>query len=237
MFGQVDLERRVRETQEELRQQLGEFRAEGRRVLASSSFQTQSVPLLHLLADHPEVDIVMIDTGFLFPETYTFADELQRLLGFRLLRLQGRRTYAQQMTSHGRLLHTEDIEACCRLNKVEPMADELRAGEVWLSGIRSDQTATRAAKPRLETDARGVLRYHPMLDWTAREIYAYIREHQLPKHPLEAAGYLSIGCVPCTRRWDGRSSDNPADARSARWAGSRKTECGLHLPSPESHTS
>ena len=168
----------------------------------------------------------MIDTGYLFPETYDFAHHLQELLGFDFKRIRSTRTYSEQCTSSGALLHAHDVDACCRLNKVEPIESLLGPGDVWISGIRADQTATRASKPRLETDDRGILRYHPMLKWTARDIYQYIREHGLPKHPLETAGYLSIGCLPCTRKWSG------SDVRSARWEGSSKTECGLHLKSP-----
>lgn len=201
-------------------------REEGRRVFATSSFQTQSVPLLHLLAEHPEVTVVMIDTGYLFPETYAFARRMKERLGFQFKRIRSERTYAEQCTASGALLHTQDVEACCRINKVEPIEALLQPGDVWLSGIRADQTATRARKSRLETDGHGVVRYHPMLKWTARDIYRYLREFDLPRHPLESAGYLSIGCLPCTRKWNG------LDARSARWDGSSKTECGLHLENP-----
>ncbi len=215
----------VAATESDLATTLGGFREEGRRIYATSSFQTQSVPLLHLLSQHAGVSVVLIDTGYLFPETYDFAHDLQGRLGFDLKQVRSTRTYAEQCTSSGALLHTRDVDACCRLNKVEPMESLLGPGDVWVSGIRADQTATRASKPRLETDDRCILRYHPMLKWTARDIYQYLREHGLPKHPLESAGYLSIGCLPCTRKWDG------SDARSARWEGSSKTECGLHLKS------
>ena len=212
----------VAATASDLAATLDAFREEGRRIYATSSFQTQSVPLLHLLSQHAGVSVVLIDTGYLFPETYDFAHGLRARLGFDLKRVRSARTYAEQCTPSGALLHTRDVDACCRLNKVEPMESLLGPGDVWISGIRADQTATRASKPRLESDDRGILRYHPMLPWTARDVYQYIREHDLPKHPLESAGYLSIGCLPCTRKWDG------SDARSARWEGSSKTECGLH---------
>ena len=218
------------ETVRDLETSIGAWTAEGRRVVATSSFQTQSVPLLHMLAALPHVQVALIDTGYLFPETYAFARELQAKFGFRLEVVRSPRTFAEQRTAKGSLLHSEDIEACCRLNKVEPMEIFLQPGEVWLSGIRADQTKHRAQKQRLETDARGVLRYHPMLAWTARDIYHYLRTFNLPKHPLEAAGYQSIGCVPCTRRWTG------ADARGARWQGSAKTECGLHLEPTKSRS-
>lgn len=218
------------ETVRDLETSISEWVSEGRRVVATSSFQTQSVPLLHMLSALPQVQVALIDTGYLFPETYAFARELQAKLGFQLEVVRSPRTFAEQRTAKGSLLHSEDIEACCRLNKVEPMDAFLQPGEVWLSGIRADQTKNRALKQRLETDARGVLRYHPMLAWTARDIYHYLRTFDLPKHPLEAAGYLSIGCVPCTRRWTGSS------VRGARWLGSSKTECGLHLEPTQSRS-
>lgn len=227
----MDINTKIAETKADLAGLMTQFQKEGRKVWVTSSFQTQSVPLLHLLSSTAaDVEVLLIDTGFLFPETYAFAHDLQELMGFQMRRIRGRRSYAEQMTGDGQLLHTKDTDACCELNKVEPMDDLLSAGDVWMSGIRADQTATRAAKQKLETDARGVIRCHPMLNWTGREIYAYIRLHSLPKHPLEMAGYLSIGCLPCTRKWDGSSG---GAARAARWEGSGKTECGLHLAPDE----
>lgn len=232
MHFQESFELLLQETERDLEAMLIGWTAENRRVVATSSFQTQSVPLLHMLSAFHQVEVALIDTGYLFPETYSFARELQARLGFRLEVVRSPRTFSEQRTAKGSLLHSEDIEACCLLNKVEPINAFLRPGDVWLSGIRADQTQNRAQKQRVETDARGVLRFHPMLAWTARDIYAYIRTFNLPKHPLETSGYLSIGCVPCTRRW----AATEGDSRQARWQGSAKTECGLHLEPPTSRT-
>ena len=209
-----------------IRSDVERFNAEGRSVYLTSSFQTQSVPLLHMVSqlEADAVQVVVIDTGFLFPETYLFAHGLKEQLGIQLLKVRSERTFSEQMTQRGNFLFASDIDACCHLNKVEPMRALLNPGDVWISGIRADQSTVRAEKARLETDATGVLRYHPMLEWTAKDVYRYIQTHDLPRHPLENDGYKSIGCVPCTRKWNALDL---AD-RGGRWEGSAKTECGLH---------
>ena len=209
-----------------IRADVERFNAEGRSVYLTSSFQTQSVPLLHMVSQLPAgaLQVIVIDTGFLFPETYLFAHALTEQLGIQLLKVRSERTFAEQMTQRGNFLFASDIDACCSLNKVEPMRALLKPGDVWISGIRSDQSKVRAAKARLETDGTGVLRYHPLLEWTAKDVYRYIQNHDLPRHPLENEGYKSIGCVPCTRKW----SALDLEERGGRWEGSAKTECGLH---------
>lgn len=209
-----------------IRSDVERFNSEGRAVYLTSSFQTQSVPLLHMVSQLGEgaVEVVVIDTGFLFPETYLFAYALTEQLGIQLLKVRSERSFAEQMTQRGNFLYASDIDACCHLNKVEPMRALLTPGDVWISGIRADQSKVRAEKARLETDATGVLRYHPLLEWTAKDVYRYIQAHDLPRHPLENDGYKSIGCVPCTRKWSALDLED----RGGRWEGSAKTECGLH---------
>ena len=209
-----------------IRSDVKRFNSEGRAVYLTSSFQTQSVPLLHMVSQLGEgaVEVVVIDTGFLFPETYLFAYALTEQLGIQLLKVRSERSFAEQMTQRGNFLYASDIDACCHLNKVEPMRALLTPGDVWISGIRADQSKVRAEKARLETDATGVLRYHPLLEWTAKDVYRYIQAHDLPRHPLENDGYKSIGCVPCTRKWSALDLED----RGGRWEGSAKTECGSH---------
>ncbi|MGB0196539.1 MAG: phosphoadenylyl-sulfate reductase [Flavobacteriales bacterium] len=209
-----------------IRSDVERFKLEARAVYLTSSFQTQSVPLLHMVSQLAKdaVQVVVIDTGFLFPETYLFAHALTEQLGIHLLKVRSERTFAEQMTQHGNFLFASDIDVCCHLNKVEPMRALLNPGDVWISGIRADQSKVRAEKARLETDSAGVLRYHPFLEWTAKDVYRYIQTHNLPRHPLENDGYKSIGCVPCTRKWNALDFEE----RGGRWEGSAKTECGLH---------
>lgn len=210
-----------------LRSDIAQFKSEGRVVYLTSSFQTQSVPLLSMVSQlrSDAVRVVLIDTGFLFPETYLFAHALMKKLGASWLKVRSERTFSEQMTQKGNFLFASDIDACCHMNKVEPMRSLLHPGDVWISGIRADQSKVRAEKARLETDAMGVLRYHPMLEWTAKDVYRYIQIHNLPRHPLENDGYKSIGCVPCTRKWTALDFED----RSGRWEGSAKVECGLHI--------
>ena len=219
----------IKNSLELIQSTLNEMAADPDRIFASSSFQTQSVPLLHLLSSHfPEVEVLFIDTGYLVAESLAFRDQLTRDLRLKVRTLRSEQSYAQQISPDGLPLYCSDTNRCCHLNKVLPLQNFLRPGDIWINGVRRDQTAHRAAMPPIRTDLSGVIRVHPMLDWRGKDIYRYIREHDLPRHPLENAGYMSIGCAPCTRRWTG------GDARTARWQGSAKTECGLHLEPPSS---
>jgi phosphoadenosine phosphosulfate reductase len=195
----------------------------GSKVTASSSFQTQSVPLLHLISQIcPEMPVIFLDTGFHFPETLTFRDELQARFGLNLV--IARPAKSQLAAQYGGGLYRQDPDLCCYLNKVEPMQRALVGFQGWISGVRRDQTANRKNLPTLETQPTGPLKIYPILNWTREQIHAYIDQHQLPTHPLAAQGYASIGCVPCTR-----PVLPGGDERSGRWVSSTKTECGLHL--------
>lgn len=197
--------------------------AAGRRVVASSSFQTHSIPLLHILSQHPGVEVVFLDTGFHFPETLTFRDTVSARFGLDVTTVRSSVPKLAQRSADGNFLFTSNPDACCQLNKTDVIEPLLAAADVWVSGVRRDQNANRAMFEREMPGANGTIRYHPMLDWTSRLIHHYARLHDLPEHPLGAEGYSSIGCVPCTRPAD------LGDDRGGRWAGSTKTECGLHL--------
>ncbi|RFF27874.1 MULTISPECIES: phosphoadenylyl-sulfate reductase [unclassified Wenzhouxiangella] len=205
-------------------ERLSAFRAEGKRIFVSSSFQTQSLPLLHIVSRHGAgIPVVFLDTGYLFPETLTFRDAVAEQLGLEVINVRPSVPKSQQRTADGRLLFAADTDKCCALNKVEPLAPYLRAYDIWMSGVRADQSAVRSGFAKEQEGPHGIVRYHPMLDWTAREIYAYREAHDLPEHPLQQQGYLSIGCMPCTRPISAM-----ADDRDGRWSGQSKTECGLH---------
>jgi phosphoadenosine phosphosulfate reductase len=231
VFGPVDLDTPVAR----IRGELSAYRASGRRMFATSSFQTNSVVLLHLLAEHaPEVPVYFLDTGFHFPETHAFRRQLADRLGLDIRVAVSPVSRIQQRDGAGRLLFTSDPDRCCHLNKVLPLEPVLATHDLWISGIRGSQSENRASLGRASTGRHGVQRFHPLIDWNGRMVHSYIERHELPRHPLDDAGYLSIGCQPCTRRLvDDPGIGGGLDDRGGRWAGLKKTECGLHLPGGE----
>ncbi|TCO74473.1 phosphoadenylyl-sulfate reductase [Chromatocurvus halotolerans] len=196
----------------------------GNRVFTTSSFQTQSLPLLHMISRvNRDIPVYYTSTGFLFPDTIRFAEQLADTLKLNVVALRPDVPKIKQMDRAGRLLYASDPDYCCYLNKVQPLEPVLQANDVWINGVRSDQSDVRAAMQQEEPARHGCLRYHPMLDWDARSVFYYRRLHDLPEHPMEASGYLSIGCEPCTSKAFGEGN-----ARNARWFGMNKTECGLN---------
>lgn len=205
-----------------------DYRARGLMVIATSSFQTNSLVLLALLGRHaPDVPVYFLDTGYHFPETLGFRDALGERLGLDIRTLRSPVPRDLQRDGDGRLLFGSDPDHCCHLNKVLPLDPVLLQSDVWVSGVRAGQSAHRATLRTEDRGRHGILRYHPLLAWSARDVHAAIEAFDLPRHPLEAQGYLSVGCQPCTRSLlDGGAG---AGGRGGRWSGLKKTECGLHL--------
>lgn len=196
----------------------------GRNVAATSSFQSQSVPLLHIISQVvPDLPILFIDTGFHFPETLTFRDRLTQELGLNVKTLQSEPGQENFKLSQGELYHTNP-DLCCFFNKVKPLQNAKRDLQAWVTGIRRDQTEDRAETPIIGIGQDGLYKICPMATWSQRDIWTYIDEHNLPAHPLLAQGYLSIGCAPCTR-----PVNDGEGIRDGRWAGQSKRECGLHV--------
>jgi phosphoadenosine phosphosulfate reductase len=202
------------------------FREDGLRVFATTSLQTQSLPLLHLIATRaPWVPVYFVNTGALFPETLGYRRVLERHFDIELHELRPGRA---AIDARGRLhipLFRENPDACCHRHKVLPLDPLLAAHDVWVNGVRADQTRHRAGMSDEENGADGVLRYRPLLRWTRADVERYITHHALPRHPLSAEGYRSIGCWPCSR-----ATGHASGERDGRWVLSTKTECGLHLP-------
>lgn len=208
----------------EIEEVLTRFKRERKRVFVTSSFQTHSIPLLHIISQiDKNIPVYYLNTGYLFPETLEFKDELAELLGLKMIGLESSIPKNQQRDSNGNLLFVSDPSYCCYLNKVLPLVPILLQHDVWINGIRADQNANRASMDVFEKTPQGILRYHPMLHWTSKDIYEYRIAHNLPEHPLDKEGYMSIGCEPCTRK-----PSSATDMRSARWYGLKKDECGLH---------
>ena len=197
----------------------------GSQVAMTSSFQTQSVPLLHMVSQvAPEMTIFFLDTGFHFPETLAFRDQLVAELGLNLKVLRPESGHEGFLQKYGEL-YRHDPDLCCHINKVLPLRAASKHLQAWVSGIRRDQTPARSSTPVLARQPDGLYKVCPLAAWTARQVWQYSYNHKLPGHPLFAQGYESIGCAPCTRPvFQGE------DPRAGRWAGQAKTECGLHLP-------
>lgn len=193
-------------------------------IVLSSSFQTQSVPLLHLVSRIcPQVPILFLDTGFHFQETLDFRDSLSTSLGLSVKNL-GLLGGEERKQSLGPELYRKNPGMCCYLNKVEPLKRELLDYHAWVTGIRRDQTNQRRETQILSRDENGLLKICPMAKWESRSVERYREHFQLPGHPLETKGYRSIGCQPCTKPTTGGQ-----DPRAGRWSESEKTECGIHL--------
>jgi len=204
--------------------QIESYKDQKLRLFSTSSFQTQSVPLLHIISRiDPSIPIYFINTGYLFPDSLKFRSRLAREFGLHVITVHPIVPKTQQLAPNGSLLFATDPDRCCYLNKVQPLEPILAAHDVWINGVRADQTTHRKAMKIEQLGPHGILRYHPMLNWTSRDVYQYIRAHELPSHPLEEKGYLSVGCEPCTRKYV-----ESHDARGGRWYGMRKQECGLH---------
>lgn len=197
----------------------------GQHIL-SSSFGAQSAVMLHLVTQQaPDIPVVLIDTGYLFPETYQFIDEMTERLRLNLQVFQPRKSGAWQEARHGKRWEAglQGIEAYNNDNKVEPMARalaELGVG-TWFSGLRRNQSADRANIPFVEASGDR-FKVYPIADWTDKDIFNYLRKHDLPYHPLWEKGYISIGDVHTTR-----SLADVESVEDTRFFG-LKRECGIH---------
>lgn len=211
---------------EKIRNKIEAYKASGKSMFVSSSFQTHSIPMLHIIAQiDNSIPIYFLNTGYLFPKTIEYKDEIAALYKLNVIDQKSSTPRNMQKDENGRLLFTSDPDFCCHLNKIAPMEPILHTYNIWINGVRADQNANRASMKEEQATPQGALRYHPMLNWTKQMIWQYIKEQAIPHHPLDALGYTSIGCEPCTRKID---ASQMGDERMARWFGLKKTECGLH---------
>jgi phosphoadenosine phosphosulfate reductase len=193
------------------------------RVALVSSFGAESAVLLHMASTiDPSVPVIFLETGKLFWETIAYRSKLIDRLG-----LTDIRTVKPDREDIGRedpdgTLHKHDPDRCCRIRKSLPLEKALHGFDAWISGRKRFHGGARSALPTLEM-VDGRLKVEPLARFTARDIDEYMNHYDLPRHPLVAEGYRSIGCMPCTVK--GGTSDNP---RAGRWAGLSKTECGIH---------
>ncbi|WP_433893368.1 phosphoadenylyl-sulfate reductase [Streptomyces sp. CA-111067] len=196
----------------------------GRRFCVTSSMEDAVVAHLASRA-MPGVDVVFLDTGYHFPETIGTRDAVAAVMDVNVLTLTPKQTVAEQDAQYGAKLHDRDPDLCCALRKVAPLEEGLRGYDAWATGLRRDESPTRADTPVVSWDEkRQKVKIAPIARWTQEDVERYVAEHGVLTNPLLTDGYASVGCAPCTRRvLEGE------DARAGRWAGLGKTECGIHL--------
>src|SRR4051812_20237947 len=193
------------------------------RIALVSSFGTESAVLLALVAEvDPATPVIFVDTLRLFGETLRYRDHLVARLGLTGLRAVEPDPVALKQADPNEVLWRDNPDACCHVRKTLPLERALAPFDAWITGRKRFQAATRAALPPIEA-ADGKIKINPLATWTRERIAAEFQRRDLPPHPPEADGLLSIGCLPCTDR-----VAPGADPRSGRWAGIEKTECGIH---------
>lgn len=187
------------------------------KVLVTTSFGTTSVLLLHLMSRvKPDFPIHFIDTGFLFPETHGYKEDLIRRFDLNIITHKS----SQELNQKSRLneLWRVNPDLCCSYNKVQPVNDILDNFEVWVSGLIGYQNSYRTGLDILQRK-KGIYRFYPMIDWSEKQVEEYFDFYDLPQHPLEGLGFSSVGCTHCTNKGKGRDG---------RWSSNDKSECGLH---------
>ena len=192
-----------------------------------SSFGAEAAVLLHLVArTEPATPVIFLDTEKLFGETRRYRDQLTAELGLSDVRTIKPDPERIEAIDPDGVLWYGNPDMCCRLRKVEPLQRALEGLGAWITGRKGFQGDARTQLQRIEVNAEdGRIKINPLADWRKSDIDAYFERHALPRHPLEAEGFLSIGCMPCTDRVA------PGEhARAGRWRGKNKTECGIHLP-------
>jgi phosphoadenosine phosphosulfate reductase len=185
------------------------------RLTLACSFQKEESVLFHMLSElvgaRGRLRAFTIDTGVLFPETLATWKQFEERYPQIAIDVMDARSPGEPWT----------VQNCCSAAKVVGLENALKDVDAWITGIRREQAPTRAAAPKLErNEKRGIWKLNPLADWTEKDVWTYIFKHDLPYNPLHDEGYASIGCVPCTR---------PGTGRDGRWAGSEKTECGIHV--------
>ncbi len=198
----------------------------GDQVAISSAFGAEGMALIDIASrTRQNFRLFTLDTEFQFPETYNLKDQVEQRYGITIERVFPLSSPEEQERVHGPALWQRDADLCCNLRKVEPLQRKLGELRAWITSIRRDQTAARAGAGKIEWDSKfGLAKINPIADWNSKQVWQYIREHDVPYNELHERNYPSIGCTHCTRAV--RPGEDP---RAGRWAGLSKTECGLHI--------
>ena len=198
------------------------------RVAIASAFQAEGTAVIHMAIQvKPDVPILFLETGFHFDETLRFKDDLIARYGLNVVELQGEHTPETQAAEHGPRLYERNPTLCCEINKVRPFNAALRNLDGWITSLRRDSAWTRMKTPIIDQyefePGKTLVKVNPVANWTRAQVWQYLKDHDVPRHPLYSLGYASIGCAPCTRMvFPGE------DERAGRWSGIMKTECGIH---------
>ncbi|MBB6448515.1 phosphoadenosine phosphosulfate reductase [Geomicrobium halophilum] len=200
----------------------------GDELVYSCSLGAEGMVLLDLIEQvHPGANVIFLDTGLHFKETYALLNDVrERFSTLNIKALLPENTVEEQKEKYGDRLWARNPDQCCAMRKFEPLQKELSKYTAWISGLRRAQSPTRAHTPFIGKDHRfSLLKICPLIHWTQDEVWDYIYKNNLPYNPLHEENYPSIGCAPCTAKvLDG------GDERAGRWSGMEKTECGLHWP-------
>jgi len=209
------------------------FETFGSTVAISSAFGAEGMVLIDMASRvRKDFRLFTIDTEFLFPETYNLMDRIEEKYGVAIEKVYSVLSPEEQERTQGSALWTRDPDLCCNLRKVEPLRRKLGELGAWITSIRRDQTSVRSSARRVEWDAKfSLVKNNPIVDWTSKQVWRYIHDHDVPYNELHNQDYPSIGCTHCTR------AIRPGeDSRAGRWPGFAKTECGLHIIEPVSET-
>jgi phosphoadenosine phosphosulfate reductase len=217
----------LQERIDEARGAIADVLAQGGPACVTSSFQNEDMVVTHLVREvQPDVPVMFLDTGYHFAETYEYRDRMAGEWGLNLVNLLPRQTVAEQESEFG-ILYQSAPDQCCGKRKVEPLFRAVANYDVWFTGLRREQSPTRANLQVVDhfklPAGKELKKVSPLAMWTNREVWAYMKELGIPALPLYDRGYTSIGCEPCTT-----PPASEEDLRSGRWGG-KKLECGIHI--------
>jgi len=203
----------------------------GEAVAISSAFGAEGMVVIDTASRlGRKFRVVTLDTEFLFPDTYNLMDRVEQKYGITIERVFPLNSPEEQEHEYGPRLWERNPDQCCNLRKVEPLRRKLRELRAWITSIRRDQTVARAGAGKIEWDRQfGLVKINPIADWSSKQVWQYIHEHDVPYNKLHERKFPSIGCTHCTR-----AVGPGEDPRAGRWAGLSKNECGLHIIAPAS---
>jgi phosphoadenosine phosphosulfate reductase len=195
------------------------------RLTMATAFGAEGCVLIHLLAEiAPQVRVFNLDTGYQFPETLALKDQIAERYGIEVELVRPETAVPEYEARHNGPLYVSNSDQCCYDRKIVPLRRALVGYDAWITAIRADQSAQRASARVAGQDPKfGLVKVNPLLNWTRRDVWAFVVTHKVPYNALFDQGYASIGCWPCTR-----AVSAGEDERTGRWAGHAKTECGLH---------